>query len=235
VGSGAKRGRADQPPRWPTRSFLARLDGPARDALLRLGTPRRYEPEETLLREGEHTGQVLLLLSGWVKVTAVTGSGHEALLAVRVNGDIVGELAALDEQPRSATVTACGPVVAREIRGDQFRRFLAERPPSAMVTAMAVGEKLRTATRRRVELSGYNVRERLIRVLAELSRDYGQDTGRGRLIGVKLTQPELAAAVGAAEASVHNALRELREQGLLDTGYRQVIVLRPDDLDEMAR
>ena len=226
---------ADRRLAWPPGSFVARLDDAARDALLELGRAREFAAWEALLREGEQTGQVFLLISGWVKVSAVTAAGREVLLAIRVQGDIVGELAALDVQPRSATVTACGRVLAREIGADQFRELLNRWPAIATTVAMTVGGKLRTATRRRVELSGFNVRDRVIRVLAELSRNYGQDTPGGRVIGIKLSQPELAAAVGASETSVHNALRELRAQELVATAYRRVTILRPDRFDDLAR
>jgi CRP-like cAMP-binding protein len=234
-GHAASGGWLDPPQEWPAGTFLARLDAPARDALLRLGSRRSYEPREPLLHEGERSGQIAVILSGWVKVSAVAGSGREALLSVRVRGDIVGELAALDAEPRSATVSACGKVVTREIGSAQFHDFLNDWPAATLAVALTVADRLRTATRRRIELSGYNVRDRVIRVLADLSREYGQDTRQGRIIGIELTQPELAAAVGAGEASVHTVLKELRESGLIATGYRRLVVLRPDDLDGMAR
>lgn len=221
---------AKRPPAWPAGTFLNQIDPSVRDELLRLGRLRRYGSGEMVLREGEKTDQVVILLSGLAKVTAIASNGREALLALRVPGDIVGELAAIDTAPRSATVTACGDVTAREIGREQFHRFLDGRPHELLALAMTMSARLRTATRRRVELSSYHVRGRLARVIADLSREYGEDTQEGRIISIELTQTDLAAAIGASEAATHHALRELRNSGVLETGYRWLLLRRPDDL-----
>ncbi|MGO4756833.1 cyclic nucleotide-binding domain-containing protein, partial [Streptomyces sp. 2MCAF27] len=78
--------------------------------MLELGALRRFSPEEILIREGDRSHYVVLLHSGFAKVTARLDNGSEALLAIRASGDIVGEMAALDDAPRSATVTACGEI-----------------------------------------------------------------------------------------------------------------------------
>ena len=91
------------------------------------------------------------------------------------------------------------------------------------------------ANRRRLDFSGYGAKVRLARILAEFGRSYGRDTPNGRVILVPLTQPELATAIGAAEVTVHKLLRQLRTAGLISTGYRQLTILAPDELDRLGR
>jgi CRP/FNR family transcriptional regulator, cyclic AMP receptor protein len=219
---------------WPAGSFLGRLSEPVRSELLRLGTRCRYLPEEQILREGDHSHHVVLLRAGITKVTAALDNGHESLLAIRVAGDVVGEMAAMDDAPRSATVTACGPISASVVRRSELRHFLREHPEAAMAIAGIVTQKLRWANRRRIEFGGYPVKVRLARVLAELAAAHGIPEPRGVVIGVTLTQPELAALAGSAEVTIHKALRELREEGLLTTGYRRTTVLAPARLRALA-
>ena len=69
-------------------------------------------PGLVLIREGDPGTAVYLLLAGSVKVTGATDEGG-SLLAIRVGGDLVGELAVLDGRPRVATVTTPGPVLSR--------------------------------------------------------------------------------------------------------------------------
>ncbi|MEU1788257.1 Crp/Fnr family transcriptional regulator [Streptomyces sparsogenes] len=221
--------------RWPARSFLGGLPEPVRTGLLRLGTRCRYAREEILLREGDRSNHVVLLRSGFVKVTARLDNGHEALLAIRVGGDVVGEMAAMDDAPRSATVTACGDIAASIVRESDLRRFLNLHPEAALALAGIVAQRLRWANRRRVEFGGYPVKVRLARVLAELAATYGLRVPRGLVIGVDLTQPELAALTGSAEVTIHKALAELRKEGLITTGYRRTTVLDLDRLREVAR
>lgn len=215
---------------WPVNSLLATLSPATREELLTLGTRRQYRRGQVLLREGELSTHVLLLVQGCVKITATAPNGGLALLAIRMSGEIIGELAGLDGQPRSATATSAGLVRARVMPQATFHDFLTRHPDAALAVGRTVGAKLRWATRRRVDFSGYDVPVRVARVLAELAGTYGERTGTGVEIRVPLTQPELAALVGAAEPTVHKALAKLRRRGLIVTGYRQMTVL---DLAEL--
>lgn len=216
---------------FPRGTLLAGLAISARAAMLALGTACGYEPGTVLMREGERAGHLLVLVKGFVKVTATTPEGYLALLAVRCGGDLVGELAMMDGQPRIATVTAAGWVRARVVGQAEFRRYLAEHPDAAFAVGGSVGAKLRWATRRRVDFGGHEVPVRLARVLVELADSYG---GGGGAIGVPLSQPELAALVGAAEPTVHKALAQLRRQNIVLTGYRRVVVLDRPRLAALA-
>src|SRR5450755_3188597 len=90
---------------WPESSLLGTLTGPARDRLLRLGAMVQYPgPSRILIREGERSRFIAVILDGVVKVTGQVYGGRDALLAIRMGGDVVGEFAAIDEGPRSATV-----------------------------------------------------------------------------------------------------------------------------------
>ncbi|WP_231405983.1 Crp/Fnr family transcriptional regulator [Streptomyces clavuligerus] len=227
---------AKNPEQWPARSFLGGLSEPIRVGLLRLGTRCRYVPGEALIREGDRSNHVVLLRSGFVKVTASLENGRESLLAIRVGGDIVGEMAAMDDgAPRSATVTACGEIVASIVRESDLRLFLNTHPEAARAVNQIVVRRLRWANQRRVEFGAYPVKVRLARVLAQLATSYGHKVPRGLVIGVDLTQPEMAALTGSAEVTIHKALAELRRDGFVTTGYRRTTVLDPDGLREVAR
>lgn len=221
-------------PRPTAGSLLAALSPSAADDLMRLGTGCRFASRTVLLREGDLSTHVYLLMGGIVKVTATTPEGGFALLAIRAAGDLIGELAGLDGQPRSATVTAAGDVVARVISQPVFNGYLNRHADAAVAVSRTVAAKLRWATRRRIDFSGSEVRVRLARVLVELATTYGERTSVGVRIGVPLTQPELAALVGAAEPTVHQALAALRKDKVVDTGYRSTTVLDPSALRAIA-
>ncbi|MCC3769575.1 Crp/Fnr family transcriptional regulator [Streptomyces sp. UNOC14_S4] len=200
--------------------------------MIALGQPARFTGGERLLREGELGSHVFLLLSGWFKVLARTEDDRDALLAVRAGGDIVGELACFDAQPRVATVVAAGTGAAKRISSQDFLAFLAFHEEAAQAVMRAVAGKLRWATRRRQEFGSCAVPTRVARVLGELARVYGQAGDTGIAIGVSLTQPELAELVGASEPSVHRVLRAFREQEIIETGYRRILVR---DFPELSR
>lgn len=220
--------------RWPAQTLLGMLGEAAREELLGLGNPREYLPDGVLMLEGDRTTEVMALLDGWAKVVGSTEDGGHALLSLRIGGDLVGEQAALDNSPRSATVISAGVTVVQVISQQEFLRFLDRRPDVSVAVSRALSGKLRWATRRRVDFSGLPVMTRLARVLSELGRLYGRPGENGIEFGYTLTQPELAAMVGASEPSVHKVLRQLRQDGIVVTGYRQVVITDPEALNAIA-
>jgi len=210
---------------WPEQTLLGRLPAESQAGLLALGGFREFPSGVPIMREGDRTTFVAVLLRGWTKVTALTEDGGVALLAVRHGGDVVGEFASLDSQPRSATVTAVGTVLTRVIRAEDFAAYLAADPVTFAAISQSIVAKTRFSIRRRVEFAGCSVAVRVARVLVELDRAYGVDDEGGlRSLGMPLTQPELAALVGAKDPTVHKALRALRAEGVIEWGYRRTTI-----------
>jgi CRP/FNR family transcriptional regulator, cyclic AMP receptor protein len=215
---------------WPPAGLLGRLDEAERQVLLELGHPVAYPAGRITMREFDHSDFVLLLLGGTVKVTAHAQDGRAALLAVRMAGDLVGELAGIDQQPRIASVTACGRVLARYILRSELIECTRRHPAIGLAVSASVVAKLRTATGRIVDFTGYGVLGRLARILHHLAVTYsrpGQNEAQ-----LPLSQPEMATLVGAAESSIHKSLRALRDAGAISTGYRKITIL---DLKLLAR
>jgi CRP-like cAMP-binding protein len=219
---------------WPARSLLGVLPAPARRELLELGVEARFEAGTVLLSEGARDRHVLLLLSGFAKVTATAANGETSLLAVRVGGDTVGEMAAMDGAPRSATVTACGPMSVRVLQPGVLHGLLVRRPEVSVALTAIVSDRLRWANRRRLDFRGYPAKVRLARLLVELATAYGRPQDGGVVVGYRLTQPEMAALTGAAATTVHKSLRELREDGVLESGYGTTTIRDLSALRELA-
>ncbi|MFI0154179.1 Crp/Fnr family transcriptional regulator [Streptomyces lydicus] len=210
--------------------YLARLAEDSRKALLGAGRELRYPARTVVLRKGEPSSHVLLVLDGWLKVTDDSQNGHEALLALRGPGDIVGESAALQGASRSAFVTALEPVRAVAVAAERFTAFLDEHPVAARRLMSVITDRLRAGDRKRLELAACGVKERLARLLLELAEWHGERVAEGILVRVPLTQQELAGSVGASREAVTRLLRELRERGVVTTRRRALVVVRPEVL-----
>jgi CRP-like cAMP-binding protein len=211
---------------WPAGSLLGVLPSAARDRLLRCGTLVRYPaPSKVLFRKDDESRFVVLILRGVVKVTAsAPDDGPDVLLAIRMGGDAVGEFAAIDELPRSATATTCGSVTARVINSGEFVDCIRRDPDISHAVSRTITAKIRMATARRVDFSGSNVSSRLARVLLQLVELFGDTDHNQAALKVSLTQPEVASLALASEPAVQRALRELRERGIVSTGYRSIVV-----------
>jgi CRP-like cAMP-binding protein len=220
---------------WPPSSFLALLPAESLTALLAAGQLVGFAADEVLVDEGAAGDDVFLLLSSYVKVTGRLGK-HDALLAVRGAGDLIGEFSAVDGNPRSATVRACGrrPVVASRLSAESFWAIVARDRTVAMLVASIVAHKARASNRRRVDYTGVAPPVRVARLVRELAELYGTDVGGSAVIGLDLTQLELGSFVGVTRATAERALRQLREAGLLETGGRRLVVRDQAGLDEVA-
>jgi CRP-like cAMP-binding protein len=214
---------------WAPRSFMARLPLDEGAGLLALGVTRRLRPDTRLFVEGGDDTHVEVLRQGYVKVTAAP-AGTSQLLGIRLAEDLVGEFAAIAGSLRTATVTTCGEVVSTVIRQAEFLGYLTARPRVAQQVTATVVERLRWANERRSDIVAYPVHVRLARVLGDVAAACGTPDGHGTPLGVHLNQAELAALIGAAEDTVQRALRTLRAEGLVGTGYRTITVLDPEGL-----
>ena len=211
--------------------FLAELAAAERADLEQIGAVRRYRRGDVLFHQGDDAGAVVVLRVGHVKATMLN-DGREVILSFPGPGELLGELSAVDGQPRSATVCAVDEVEARVIPGSAFRAFLEHRPRIAFVLLCSVIARLRTADRQRVDYAVNDVCVRVAGRLVELCDRFGCEDGAGIDIGLAITQDELAAWAGASREAVAKAMALLRTLGWVQTERRRILVL---DLESLRR
>lgn len=205
-------------------TFLALLDEHECAALAARGTRRSFPRGTILMFEKELEERVMVVLSGRVKVTRVDQDGRELLLNIRDPGDVLGELALIDHEPRSATVAALEPVVALVLSGDAFRSYLEATPRVAVVLLEIVAARLREELTRRVQFTESDTMGRLAARLLELGDRYGEDSEEGIAVVLPISREELASWVGASRAGVAAALQTLRELGWIRTERRSLLI-----------
>jgi len=210
-------------PKSPVLELLTEVE---REALLGEGTERWYEAGERVVAEGDASSFVVVILSGWVVASVVTERGGQLILAIRGTSDIVGDLAAIDGGPRSATLSSIGRTRTMIVSGDRFRHFLVRFPRANRVLLRVLGARLRDSDRERQALVSFTLIQRLARLLIELADRGGIPTPEGVAIDISLAQQDLAASVGATREGAARALRVLRESGAICTGPRRVVVAR---------
>jgi len=209
----------------PAAGVLATMTPDERDRLRARGRPRRFPKGATLVNEGEIPRRVVVLLGGRVKVSHFAADGREVVLGVRGPGDLIGEIAALDGRPCSATVTAFEPVEAWVLDASDFTAYLDDHPRVTRVLLSSVVQKLRDADRKRVEFGAYDTEGRVARRLVELAEEHGHEAAGGVTITLPLTQQELAGWTCASREAVSKALGSLRACGWVTTDRRRVTIV----------
>jgi CRP/FNR family transcriptional regulator, cyclic AMP receptor protein len=198
-----------------------------------VGRRRAYGAGVTLFHEGDDAGPVMVLLAGRVKVSTAA-AGREAIVAVRAPGELLGELAAIDGGPRSATVTTLEPTEVLLLAGSAFDALLERHPRIALVLLRIVAARLRSADAQRAQFATHDVVGRLAWRLVELGERFGETAGDRIEIELPLSQEELASWTGSSREAVSKALHTLREAGIVATRRRHITVLDPDALRQRA-
>lgn len=219
---------------WPAGSLAAMLSDEARSALFQLGVRRVVAHGDVLIREQDGSAHVILLCQAVVKVTASLENGRAALLGIMVSGDVVGEMAALSDSPRCATVTAFGHAIVRIIPRNEFLDYLKKFPDAHFALTRMIMYRLREGNQRRVDFTGYPALTRLARVLEELTGSYGRRTSGGLVLDVGLTQRDLGALVGVEEDTTRKELGKLKDRGVIKIGYRSITIVDQVLLDKIA-
>jgi CRP-like cAMP-binding protein len=213
-------------------TFLARLPEAMPAELIELGTTLTAPDDTRLVRQGEPGSLVYLILHGLVKITTSAENGQQALLAVRVSGDVIGEMAILGAGRRSANVTTCGRTSLCEIKGNAFIGYLQRHPNAAFALSGLLSDRLQWANQRRLEFAGYDAEVCLARIVLALAVRHGHPVREGIDIGIPLTRAELGSLIGAKEPTAQKALRSLATRGLVVRGHRRVVV---QDMDGLAK
>ena len=210
--------------------FWDLLDGAAAAAIRERARPRSYARGDALMHAGQVPQEVIVVQSGRVKVSATTPSGRRVLLAFRGPGDLVGELSAIDERPRGASVEALEPVEAIVVGHQPFRSVLEEHPAAALALLRMLAARLREADAKRVQLAGYTAMGRVAFCLLELCERFGAGEEGAVDILLPLSQEELAGWAGSSLESVGRSLQSMRGLGWIETRRRAIRVLDRDGL-----
>jgi CRP-like cAMP-binding protein len=179
----------------------------------------RYGRGRTLISEGERATDVYSILEGQAHVLLYSPAGREVAVRMLGDGDLFGELAALDGAPRCASVVAASDLRALTISRSDFLSCVEQTPGAhAWLTARLVAE-VRRLTERVFELSALNVQSRLHCELLRLARAQGA-RGETLIIDPAPTHAELASRIGTHREAVTREMGVLVERNIIVTRRR---------------
>jgi CRP/FNR family transcriptional regulator, cyclic AMP receptor protein len=211
-------------------SLMSYLAPAGRAALLDRGVVRKLPGGQAIMHEGDPTAHVLILLSGWVRVYLTAKDGQVVLLALRGPGDVIGDLAALQNWTRTATVETLQEIRFVQLRAEQFVDCLHDCPAIAIAMLRQMSVRLRDADAARVDFATLDVARRVAAHLMRLAEIHGRAEPAGLVIRMPLTQQDIADQIGASLRAVSRALATLRERRIVTTGRQMFVVEAPEVL-----
>lgn len=181
------------------------------ETLTQHSTTRTYPANTILISEGDYTDSLYVMLEGEVKVFASDEQGKEVILNILGPGEYFGELALLDDEPRSASVKTMEPTKVMVITKRDFKNSLATDSEMVYNLIKALIRQVRALTGNVKSLALLDVYGRVARTLLDLAKDVdGQ-----RVIEQKLTQQDIADMVGASREMVSRILKDLVSGGYI--------------------
>ena len=186
------------------------------------GGVRSYPARTVLIREGDDSDTLFIVLKGRIKVYSTNEEGREMVIAVHGPGEYVGELA-LDGGTRSASVMTLEPTACSVVSGAGLRDLTAAHPEFAEHLIEQLIWRVRQATSTVKSLALENVYTRLVRLLMDLS-DAGDD-GR-RTVRERLTQQDIADRIGSSREMVSRIVKDLTTGGYLAVEGDHIVVVR---------
>ena len=219
-----------------TGDFLATVplfSGLQRDEIQRfaeLTRERSYPKGSVILFQDDPGDSLFVLRAGRVKVVLIGEDGREVILGVLEPGAHFGELALIDDQPRSAHVIAMEDAQLLILRREDFRRRVEANPSVAWALLTELSRRLRRADVKIGGLVLLDVPGRIARLLLDLANEAGTDA-----IEKPLTHQTIAQMIGASRETVSRAMKEFQDAGLITVERRRIYVGDRDALEKRSQ
>lgn len=191
---------------------------------------RRVPKGSIVMMQGERGDALYLLAEGQVKVVLIGEDGREVILSVLGPGSFFGEMALLDDEPRSAHVVVMEDSQLLQLRREDFQARLRSSPDVALALLRLLSKRLRRADDTIGSLALRDVNGRIAHLLLELAQEEGGDR-----ITRRLTHATIAQMVGASRETVSRTLSTLANAGVLRMTRREIILVDKEPLRRAAQ
>jgi CRP/FNR family cyclic AMP-dependent transcriptional regulator len=174
---------------------------------------RSHPPNQVILLENDWGSSVYFILEGWVKIRTYNLDGKEVTLNILGKGEVFGEMAPLDEVPRSTDVITLAPTAIGNMPAQDFVQLINSEPQAGIRLAQLMARRLRQVNRR-LRLRESDSVSRVADILLFLADGQGKRGQQGIEIP-NLPHRELSSLSGLARETVTRVLSKLERKGLI--------------------
>lgn len=214
-------------------TVLGGLPDEAIDQLSRRAHFTSFSRGDNIYRRGDSGDSMMVILSGRVKISAVTPQAREIVVNFLGRGDVNGDIAVLDGGPRTADATALETTEALVLYRRDLMPVLTKSPDAMLEIIAVLCERLRQGWEilegNSLEMSG-----RMASGLLRLAHQHGKMTKAGIEIGLKLSQRDLGNYVGLSRENVSRQLTMLKDRGIISSEGNSILILDEPGLTAIA-
>ena len=188
-------------------------------AIEKIAVKKTFPKNTILLSEGDSTDALYVICEGKVKVTIDDNEGKELILSILGTGEYFGEMALLDDEPRSASVTTKETTQLLIISKNDFMGFFSSNPIALNLLKDLI-KRLREANKKIESLGLLDVYGRVARILNQFAKSQ-----EGKMvIEEKLTHQEIANMIGSSREMVSIILKELSNGGYITIDKKLITI-----------
>jgi CRP-like cAMP-binding protein len=201
------------------------------EALAPAAKPRTFRKGTYIFREGDVGNALYIIQRGQVKISRMGRGGAEAVYAILVPGDSLGEIALLSgDAARTADAQAMELTECVSVTKDPLLAFLDQHPVMSRHLMQALARYVQQVDESLAEIAFLDIGGRVARKLLDLGQSHGRKTPEGIRIDVRLSQRTLASMVSASRENVNRALHRLTVRGDIRQGGGLITIVRPEEL-----
>jgi len=194
------------------------------ESLASVATRRRYPKDTVVFYENDEGDSLFMILSGRVKVTILGDDAREVILSMLGAGDFFGEMALLDDEPRSATAIAVEDSELFALQRSDFASVLERKASISTALIRVLSQRLRKANHQISTLALLDVYGRVARVLIEMAQDEGRRLRDGSIAFRRATHQEIANRIGTTRETVTRMMKDLERQGYVRVSGREFVL-----------
>ncbi len=168
-----------------------------------------------VLQEGEDGNSLFIIISGSVKISYYAPDGREVVLSLLEEGSYFGEMALLDQQPRSATVITLTDSRLAQIRRANFERLLLKQPKVALKLLAETVSRLRRTSKVLERISTMDVPHRLYYYLKDFGDRFGKPYKDGVVVVQLPTHQMIADQLSTSRETISRAASALKKEGII--------------------
>lgn len=181
---------------------------------------KTFSKNTIIINEGDESDSLYVILSGTVKIFLSDEEGKEIILNTQGPNEYFGELALIDDAPRSASVMTLDDCKVSIILKRDFEEYISKNPEICFRLIRGLTKRLRRLTDNVKSLALMDVYGRVARTLIELS----EDLDGKKIVQQKLTQRDIANMVGASREMVSRILRDLSTGGYITVEKKHITI-----------
>ncbi|WP_161952490.1 MULTISPECIES: Crp/Fnr family transcriptional regulator [unclassified Ensifer] len=222
------------------RALLARhpvlglLEAEDLDHMVGFAVETQYPAGAAIFRKGDPGRSLMIIVEGQVKISVMASDGREAVLAVLEAGDILGEMAIIENKPRSADAITLSPCRVLVLHQRDFIPFLERNPRAAIRLLALLSERLRRTSALLEARMLRHLPERLVKALLDLCESAGSGCRPGDCLELPLRQKVFASLLGTSRETLNKQLHAWQDDGLIHIRGGSIVIEQPERLAKLA-